>query len=67
MPSTAILQEAKNLHTVSRNLDSLADQLPLLSEALLAISGNVRNTASLLEVLVVTKLGPLPGTDPAKN
>jgi hypothetical protein len=67
MPSTAILQEAKNLHTVSRNLDSLADQLPLLSEALLAISGNVRNTATLLEVLVVTKLGPLPGQDPAKN
>ena len=67
MPSTAILQEAKNLHTVSRNLDSLAEQLPLLSEALLAISGNVRNTATLLEVLVVTKLGPLPGPDPAKN
>jgi hypothetical protein len=60
MPSTAILQEAKKLRAVSKNLGLLADQHPLLSEALITISVNVRSTAALLEVLVVTKLGPLP-------
>jgi len=61
MPSTAILREAKKLRAVSENLVLLADQHPLLSEALITISGNVGNTATLLEVLIVTKLGPLPG------
>jgi hypothetical protein len=61
MPSTAILREAKKLRIVSENLSLLADQLPLLSDALITISVNVGSTAALLEVLVVTKLGPLPG------
>jgi hypothetical protein len=67
MPSTAILQEAQNLHNVSDRLDSLAEEheeQSVVSEALLTISGNVRHTATLLEVLVVTKMGPLsePGS-----
>jgi hypothetical protein len=57
MPSTAILQEAQKLHNVSDRLDSLAEQHPLVSEALITISGNVRGTAMLLEVLVATKNG----------
>ena len=57
MPSTAILQEAQKLHNVSDRLDSLAEEHPVLSDALITISGNVRHTATLLEVLVVTKLG----------
>jgi hypothetical protein len=57
MPSTAILQEARKLHNVSDRLDSLAEQHPLVSEALITISGNVRGTAMLLEVLVATKMG----------
>ena len=57
MPSTAILQEAQKLHNVSDRLDSLAAEHPVVSEALITISGNVRNTATLLEVLVVTKMG----------
>ena len=63
LPSTAISQEAQKLHNVSSRLDSLADQYPLISEALLVISGvrntsgSVRNTATLLEVLVVAKIG----------
>ena len=57
MPSTAILQEAQKLHNVSDRLDSLADQLPEVSDALITISGNVRSIATLLEVLVATKLG----------
>ena len=57
MPSTAILQEAEKLHNVSDRLDSLAEQHPLVSEALITISGNVRSTATLLELLVATKMG----------
>jgi hypothetical protein len=45
---------------VSDRLDSLAEQHPLVSEALVTISGSVRNTAILLEVLVATKIGGFP-------
>ena len=65
MPSSAILHEAQKLHHVSDRLDALADEHPVVSDALITISGNVRHTATLLEVLVVTKLGPLPGSGPA--
>jgi len=65
MPSTAILYEAEQLHNVSDRLDSLSEQHPLVSQALLSISGSVRNTATLLEVLVATKMAPLSGLDPA--
>ena len=65
MPSDAILQVAQQLHNVSERLDSLADEHPIVSEALITISGTVRQTATLLEVLVVTKMGPLSGSDPA--
>jgi hypothetical protein len=58
MPSTAILQEVQQLYGVSDRLDSLAGQHSLVSEALLIISGSVRNTATLLEVLVATKMLP---------
>jgi len=58
MPSTAILQEVQRLYRVSDRLDSLAEQHPIVSEALLVISGSVRNTATLLEVLVATKISP---------
>jgi hypothetical protein len=65
MPSTAILYEVQRLYGVSDRLDLLAEQHPLVSEALLAISGSVRNTATLLEVLIATKMAPLSGLDPA--
>ena len=65
MPSTAILHEVQRLYGVSDRLDLLAEQHPLVSEALLAISGSVRNTATLLEVLVATKMALLSGLDPA--
>jgi hypothetical protein len=65
MPSAAILHEAKTLHNVSDRLDALAGEHPVVSEALATISSNVRHTATLLEVLVVTKLGPLGGSGPA--
>jgi hypothetical protein len=70
MPSTAILREVQQVYNVSDRLvsdrlDSLAEQHPLVSEALVSISGSVRNTATLLEVLVATKRAPLSELDPA--
>jgi hypothetical protein len=63
MDSNAILHEVKQLYSVC--LDSLAEQHPLVSEALITISGSVRNTATLLEVLVTMKIAPISGLDPA--
>ena len=65
MPSIEILHEARQLHGVSDRLDSLADQHPKVSEVLIGISGSVRNTATLLEVLVATKITPFDGLSPA--
>jgi hypothetical protein len=65
VPSIAILREVQQLYNVSDRLDSLAGQHPLVSEALISISGSVRNTATLLEVLVAMKIAPIsePGSD----
>ena len=65
MHSNAILHEVQQLYNVSDRLDLLAEQHPLVSEALITISGSVRNTATLLEVLVATKVAPFSGLDPA--
>ena len=66
MHSNAILHEVQQLYNVSDRLDSLAEQHPAsVSEALITISGSVRNTATLLEVLVATKIVPIPGLDTA--
>ena len=65
MPSTSILREVQQLYNVSDRLDSLAEQHPMVSEALASISGSVRNTATLLEVLVATKMALLSELDPA--
>jgi hypothetical protein len=61
MPLTAILREVQHLYGVSERLDSLAEEHPVVSEALLVISGSVRNTATLLEVLIATKMTQPPG------
>jgi len=63
MPSTEILLEAKKLHKVSDSLELLATQHAPLAEALTILSGSVRNSATLLEVLVALRLGPTPGVD----
>jgi hypothetical protein len=61
MASNGILHEAQQLYKVSDRLDSLAEQHPVVSDALVNISGSVRNTATLLEVLVATKMGSTLG------
>jgi hypothetical protein len=58
MPAKEILQEAKKLHKVSESLDLLADQHAPVAEALMILAGTVRNSASLLEILVQIRLGP---------
>ena len=52
----AILDEVDQLHNVSTRLEGLADQHPPVTEALMTIAGNVRTVATVLAVLVATKL-----------
>ena len=65
MHPSAILHEVQQLYNVSDRLNSLTEQYPLVSEALLTISGSVRNTATVLEVLVAMKIAPISGINPA--
>ena len=51
----AILNEVDQLHNVSTRLEGLAEKHPPVSEALTTIAGSVRNTATVLAVLVATK------------
>ena len=59
MPLEAILHEVDQLHNVGTRLERLAEQHPPVSEALLTIAGSVRNTATLLAMLVAPK-SPTP-------
>lgn len=52
----AILNEVDQLHSVSTRLEKLAEHHEPVTEQLLTIAGNVRSTATLLAVLVATKL-----------
>jgi hypothetical protein len=51
----AILNEVDQLHSVSTRLEGLAEQTPPVSKALITIAGNVRNSATILAVVVATK------------
>lgn len=57
MPAKSILHEAQQLKNVSQRLETAAEEHPTVTEALLTICGTIRSTATLLEVLVATKLG----------
>jgi hypothetical protein len=56
MAFEAILEEVEQLHHVSRRLEGLAEHHPPVSEALVAIAGNVRGAATILAVLIATRL-----------
>ena len=56
MAFKAILDEVDQLHNVGTRLEGLAEQHPPVTEALITIAGNVRSVATLLAVLVATKL-----------
>ena len=60
-----ILNEVDRLNDVSTRLDGLADEHPAATEELLAIAGNVRSLATLLAVLVATKLRAGTGSQPS--
>jgi len=59
VPFQAILREVDQLQNVSMGLEALAERHPPLSEPLTTIAVSVRNTATLLAVLVAAK-GPKP-------
>lgn len=60
MSSDAILSEVEHLHGVCTRLEGLAESTPHLTAPLLTIAGNVRSSATLLAILVATRLH---GTD----
>jgi hypothetical protein len=59
MPFAAILREVDELRSVSTRLEGLAEQHAPMAEILMTIAGSVRNTATVLAVLVAAK-GPKP-------
>ena len=66
MHPIAILHEVQKLYKVNDRLESLAEQYPVVSGALISILGSVfRNTATLLEVMIATKMAPVSGLEPA--
>jgi len=65
MHSNSILHEIRQLYNVRDRLDLLAEQHPLVSDELIGISGSIRNTATLLEVVVAIKMPTFSSIDPA--
>ena len=61
MAFEAILDEVDQLRNVSTRLEGLAEHHPPVSEELITIAGNVRSTATLLAVVVATKLHGVDG------
>jgi hypothetical protein len=55
LPLAEMLQEVVELKNVCCRLESLADDHPFVEDALMSISGNIRNTATTLEVLTVIR------------
>ena len=51
-----LLDEVEHLHGVSTHLEGLADEHSRVTAELLTIAGSVRTTATLLAVLVATRL-----------
>jgi hypothetical protein len=57
MPYERILAEVDRLKRLSSRLDLTADEHPALTEALRPISANILSIATVLQVLVISKLG----------
>ena len=56
MAFEAIMDEVDQLHSVGRRLEGLAEEHPPVLTELLTIAGNVRSVATVLAVVVATKL-----------
>jgi hypothetical protein len=63
MTTDAILGEVEHLNGVCERLERLAESTPHIT----TIAGNVRNTATLLAVLVATKLTAATGIIRTRN
>jgi hypothetical protein len=50
-----IRDEVNNLHGVGARLEGFADEHPIISTGLLGVASSVRNAATLLGLLLVTK------------
>ena len=55
MPFDLILEEVTNLHGVGARLEGYADEHPHISVELMGVASSVRNAATFLGVLLVTK------------
>jgi hypothetical protein len=66
MAFEAILAEVDELNLAGDRIEGLAEHHPVVSEALVTIAGNVRGSATVLALLVETKLrtGTHPHTKP---
>lgn len=58
MPSQALLHEAQLIKDISVRLEDHAERHPDIGEALLTICGTLFSTATVLEVLVTTRMDP---------
>lgn len=67
MAFEAILDEVNQLYSVSTRLEALADNHLAVSEQLLRIAGSVRGAATLLAVLVATKISGDDGFSPSST
>lgn len=56
MALEAIMNEIEQLNLASERIEGLAENHLPVSEALISIAGNVRATATIMAVLVETKL-----------
>ena len=56
MAFEAIMEEVDQLNLAGDRIEGLSEHHPPVSEALISIAGNVRATATVLAVLVETKL-----------
>jgi hypothetical protein len=61
MAFKAILYEVEQLHLVSSRLEGLAEEHPTVLDAILTIAESIRGAATILAVLVATKLQRLDG------
>jgi len=68
-PFEDILKEVGHLNSLSDRLESLADQHPSVEDVLMSVSGNVRTTATTLEVLALirTKAGEAEKKEPKQR
>jgi hypothetical protein len=63
MAFEAIIAEVDQLNLAGDRIEGLAEHHPVVSEALITIAGTVRNTATVLAVLIETKLRRGDGYD----